>query len=147
MAGSYPAPRSPPPSCAPGCRVIGAEPTGADDAYRSLQAGRILPSVDPRTIADGLHTSLGELTFPVIRERVESIVTVSEQAIVAAMRLVWERMKIIIEPSSAVPVAALLEKRDQVGGKKIGVILSGGNVDLANALALMAAPAAATATA
>ena len=113
-----------------GVRVIGAEPTGADDAYRSLQAGRILPSVDPRTIADGLLTSLGELTYPVIRERVESIVTVSEQAIVAAMRLVWERMKIIIEPSSAVPVAALLEKRDQVGGKKIGVILSGGNVDL-----------------
>ena len=110
--------------------MIGAEPAGADDAYRSMQAGRILPSVDPRTIADGLLTSLGELTYPVIRERVESIVTVSEQAIVAAMRLVWERMKIIIEPSSAVPVAALLEKREQVGGRRIGVILSGGNVDL-----------------
>ena len=114
----------------PGLRVIGAEPAGADDAYRSMQAGRILPSVDPRTIADGLLTSLGELTYPVIRERVESIVTVSEQAIVAAMRLVWERMKIIIEPSSAVPVAALLEKREQVGGRRIGVIVSGGNVDL-----------------
>ena len=113
-----------------GVRVIGTEPAGADDAYRSMQAGRILPSVDPRTIADGLLTSLGELTYPVIRERVESIVTVSEQAIVSAMRLVWERMKIIIEPSSAVPVAALLEKRDQVGGQKIGIILSGGNVDL-----------------
>jgi len=114
----------------PGVRVVGAEPAGADDAYRSLQAGRILPSVDPRTIADGLLTSLGELTFPILRERVERIVTVSEQAIVAAMRLVWERMKIIIEPSSAVPVAALLEKRDEVSGKRVGVILSGGNVDL-----------------
>jgi threonine dehydratase len=114
----------------PGIRIIAAEPAGADDAYRSIQAGRILPSVDPRTIADGLLTSLGELTFPVVRDRVEAIVTVSEQAIIAAMRLVWERMKIIIEPSSAVPVAALLEKRDQVGGRRIGVILSGGNVDL-----------------
>jgi threonine dehydratase len=114
----------------PGLRVLGAEPAGADDAYRSLQAGRILPSVDPRTVADGLLTSLGELTFAVLRERVESIVTVSEQAILAAMRLVWERMKIIIEPSSAVPVAALYEKRDQVRGRRIGVILSGGNVDL-----------------
>jgi threonine dehydratase len=114
----------------PGVRVIGAEPAGADDAYRSMQEGRIVPSVDPRTIADGLMTSLGELTYPVIKERVESIVTVSEQSIVAAMRLVWERMKIIIEPSSAVPVAALLEKREQVGGRRIGVIISGGNVDL-----------------
>jgi threonine dehydratase len=114
----------------PGIRVIGTEPAGADDAYRSLQAGRILPSVDPRTIADGLLTSLGELTFPVLRDRVEAIVTVSEQAIIDGMRLVWERMKIIIEPSAAVPVAALLEKREQVGGRRIGVILSGGNVDL-----------------
>jgi len=114
----------------PGIRVIGAEPAGADDAYRSLQAGRILPSNDPRTIADGLLTSLGELTFPVLQERVEAIVTVGEQAIIAAMRLVWERMKIIIEPSSAVPVAALIEKREQVGGRRIGVIVSGGNVDL-----------------
>jgi threonine dehydratase len=115
---------------APGIRIIAAEPAGADDAYRSIQAGRILPSVDPRTIADGLLTSLGELTFPVVRDRVEAIVTVSEQAIIAAMRLVWERMKIIIEPSAAVAVAALLEKREQVGGQRIGVILSGGNVDL-----------------
>jgi threonine dehydratase len=114
----------------PGVRIIAAEPAGADDAYRSIAAGRILPSVDPRTIADGLLTSLGELTFPVVRDRVEAIVTVSEQAIIAAMRLVWERMKIIIEPSSAVPVAALLEKREQVGGRRIGIILSGGNVDL-----------------
>ena len=114
----------------PGVRIIAAEPAGADDAYRSIAAGHILPSVDPRTIADGLLTSLGELTFPVVRDRVEAIVTVSEQAIIAAMRLVWERMKIIIEPSSAVPVAALLEKREQVGGRRIGIILSGGNVDL-----------------
>ncbi len=116
---------------APGCRVIAGEPAGADDAARSLAAGRIIPSVEPRTIADGLLTSLGELTFPIIRDLVADIVTVSEDEIVAALRLVWERMKIIIEPSSAVPVAVLLAHRDRVPGERVGVILSGGNVDLA----------------
>lgn len=110
----------------PNTRVIGAEPEGADDAQRSLRAGHVIPQANPRTIADGLRTSLGSLTFPIIHERVDDIVTVSEDAIVAAMRLVWERMKIVIEPSAAVPVAALLEKL----GKRVAVILSGGNVDL-----------------
>ncbi len=110
--------------------VIGAEPEGADDAYRSLEAGKILPSVNPQTIADGLRTSLGDLTFPIIRQRVERIVTVSEEAIIAAMRFVWERTKIIIEPSSAVAVAVLWEQKLDLAGLRVGVILSGGNVDL-----------------
>ena len=90
----------------PATRVVGTEPAAADDAARSLAAGRILPAVPPATIADGLLTSLGELTFAIIRDHVERIVTVDEAAIVEAMRAVWERMKILIEPSSAVPVAA-----------------------------------------
>jgi threonine dehydratase len=115
---------------APGTRVIAAEPAGADDAYRSLQAGHILPSVHPKTIADGLLTSLGELTFAIIQQHVEQIVTVSEEAIIRAMRTVWERMKIIIEPSAAVPIGALLEQHIDLRGQRLGVILSGGNVDL-----------------
>jgi len=109
-------------------RVIGVEPEAADDARRSLEAGVILPSNDPKTIADGLRTSLGEIPFEVAKKRLRAIVTVSEEAIARAMRLVWERMKIIIEPSSAVPVAAVLEGK--IPGDRIGVILSGGNVDL-----------------
>ncbi len=115
---------------APRPRVIAAEPAGADDAARSLAAGRIIPSVDPATIADGLLTSLGELTFAVIRERVAAIWTVGEEDIVRAMRLVWERMKIIIEPSAAVPLAALLARPGALADLRVGVILSGGNVDL-----------------
>jgi threonine dehydratase len=111
-------------------KVIGTEPEGADDAYRSLKAGKIIPMEKPDTIADGLLTSLGELTFAVISKDVHEIITVSEAAIVSAMRHVWERMKILIEPSSAVPVAALLEKKLDITGKRAGVILSGGNVDL-----------------
>ena len=114
----------------PGIRVIAGEPEGADDAFRSLAEGRILPSLDPRTIADGLLTALGELTFPVIRDRVERIVTVSEPGIIAAMRFIWERAKLVIEPSSAVPLAVLWERRIDLAGLKVGVILSGGNVDL-----------------
>jgi threonine dehydratase len=110
-------------------RVIGVEPEAADDARRSLEAGRIIPSEDPKTIADGLRTSLGEIPFAVARDRVAGIVTVSEDAIASAMRVVWERMKIVIEPSSAVPVAALLAGK--VTGARVGVVLSGGNVDLA----------------
>ncbi|WP_437948252.1 pyridoxal-phosphate dependent enzyme [Sorangium sp. So ce296] len=109
-------------------RTVGAEPQAADDAARSLREGKILPSNDPITIADGLRTSLGELTFGVLRERGVEIVTVGEEDIVKAMRVVWERMKILIEPSSAVPVAAVLLRK--VEGARIGVILSGGNVDL-----------------
>jgi threonine dehydratase len=112
--------------------VIATEPERADDAYRSFRAGRIIPTTTPDTIADGLRTSLGDLTFPIIRAHVKDIVTVREEAIVTAMRYIWERMKIIIEPSSAVPVGALLTKRGELTGERIGVILSGGNVDLAN---------------
>lgn len=114
----------------PNTRVLGTEPKNADDACRSLRAGRILPSEDPDTIADGLRTSLGDLTFPIIQEYVNDILTVSEEGIISAMRYIWERMKIIVEPSSAVPLGALLSNRTASSGKRIGVILSGGNVDL-----------------
>jgi threonine dehydratase len=114
----------------PRIRVLGAEPEMADDAFRSLQAGRILPSENPCTIADGLLTSLGTLTFSIIQENVEQIATVSEAGIIAAMKFIWERAKIIIEPSAAVPVAALWERKIDLSGQRVGVILSGGNVDL-----------------
>jgi threonine dehydratase len=113
-----------------GIRVIAGEPEMADDAYRSMQAGEIVPSVGPKTIADGLLTSLGTLTFPIIQQRVEQIVTVSEQGIVDTMKFVWERVKIVIEPSSAVAVGVLWERKIDLRGLKVGVILSGGNVDL-----------------
>ena len=113
-----------------GTIVIGCEPAGADDAYRSFYSGKFVPSVNPKTIADGLLTSLGKYTFPIIREFVSDIVTVEEATIIEAMRLVYERMKIIIEPSSAVPLATLLENKVDVTGKKVGIIFSGGNVDL-----------------
>lgn len=111
-------------------RVIGAEPAAADDARRSLASGRILPSGNPRTIADGLRTSLGERSFAVIRERVERIVTADEAEIVDALQRIWERLKIVIEPSCAVPAACLLNGQIATRGQRIGVILSGGNVDL-----------------
>ena len=114
----------------PEVRVIAGEPKGADDAFRSVRDGRIYPSENPRTVADGLRTSLGTLTFPIIRRYVERIVTVEEESIVAAMRHIWERMKILIEPSAAVPLAAILEGGIEISGKRIGVILSGGNLDL-----------------
>jgi len=114
----------------PNVQVIAAEPAGADDAFRSFYSKTLVPSVGPKTIADGLLTSLGSLTFPIILNNVDEIVTVSEESIVAAMRMIWERMKIIIEPSSAVPLAAILENKVDVKGKKVGIILSGGNVDL-----------------
>ena len=114
----------------PNARVIAAEPAGADDAFRSYYSKTLHPSVSPKTIADGLLTSLGSLTFPIILNEVDQIATVSEESIVSAMRMIWERMKIIIEPSSAVPLAAILENKVDVKGKKVGIILSGGNVDL-----------------
>lgn len=114
----------------PETRVIAGEPLGADDAYRSLREGRIVPSVDPKTIADGLLTSLGERNFPIIQENVERIITIGESAIVHAMRTVWERMKMIIEPSSAVPLAVVLENPELFSGQRVGIIVSGGNVDL-----------------
>ena len=114
----------------PGAKVIAAEPAGADDAFRSFYSKIFQPSVAPKTIADGLLTSLGSLTFPIILNEVDQIVTVSEESIVAATRMIWERMKIIIEPSSALPLAAILENKLDVKGQKVGIILSGGNVDL-----------------
>lgn len=114
----------------PSAKIIAAEPSGADDAYRSFISRQLVPSVNPKTIADGLLTSLGSLTFPVIIDRVFKIITVSEEAIIQAMALTWERMKIIIEPSSAVPLAAVLENKGEFAGQRIGIIISGGNVSL-----------------
>jgi threonine dehydratase len=111
-------------------KVIGCEPAMADDAQRSLRAGHVIPQVAPRTIADGLRTSLGDLTFAIISACVADIVTVAEESIVAAMRLAWDVLKVVIEPSSAVPLAVLLERKLPVRGKKVGVILTGGNADL-----------------
>lgn len=116
----------------PRTRVFAAEPLGADDAARSLAAGRILPQTDPRTLADGLRTSLGEHTWPVLRDLVEAVVTVGEDEIVAAMRLIWERLKVVTEPSGAVSLAAVrrpaIQARPELA--RLGVVLSGGNVDL-----------------
>ncbi|MBN1504029.1 MAG: pyridoxal-phosphate dependent enzyme, partial [Candidatus Eisenbacteria bacterium] len=114
----------------PRTTVLAAEPERADDACRSLRAGRIIPVEHPDTIADGLRTSLGSLTFPIIRECVSDILTVSEDSIVSAMRLIWERMKIVVEPSASVPLAAIMTHAGPFSGKRVGVILSGGNVDL-----------------
>jgi len=115
----------------PGIRIFAAEPAGADDAARSKRAGVRIPQTAPDTIADGLLTSLGELTWPVLRDRVEEVVTVSEDEIREAMRLAWERAKLLIEPSAAVAVAAVLSERFRAlgGMARVGVILSGGNVD------------------
>ena len=114
----------------PNARVIAAEPAGADDAFRSFYSQTLHPSVSPKTMADGLLTSLGSLTFTIVLGNVDQVVTVSEEGIVTAMRMIWERMKIIIEPSSAVPFAAILANKLDIKDKKIGIILSGGNVDL-----------------
>lgn len=117
----------------PAIRVIGAEPAQADDAYQSFKKGERVTDVVPNTIADGLRTTVGKLTFSVIKNQVDDIVTVSEDSIIQAMKLIWSRLKIIIEPSCAVPVAALLEKKvDLSANPSIGIILTGGNVDLDN---------------
>jgi len=113
-----------------GARVIGCEPAGADDAYRSLASAERITDFVPHTIADGLRTPLGELNFDIMRRLIDSIVLVSEEEIIRAMRFVWERMKLIIEPSSAVAVAPLLSGKIGGDDERIGVILSGGNVDL-----------------
>lgn len=119
----------------PKTKVIAGEPAGADDAFRSLQSGKIEPS-QSNTIADGLLTTLGDKTFPIIKENVDRVITVTDAEIVEAMRLIWERMKMIIEPSCAVPFAGLLKEKPAFAGKKVGIILSGGNVDLEKALKL-----------
>jgi threonine dehydratase len=119
----------------PKTNVIAAEPAGADDAFRSLQTGTIQPSINPNTICDGLKTSLGDKTFSIIQKYVHSIITVEDEFIIQAMRLIWERMKIVVEPSAAVTLALLIKDRHK-GTKaqrhKVGIILSGGNVDLGN---------------
>jgi threonine dehydratase len=120
----------------PGTLVIAGEPSGSDDAYRSLKSGKI-EQAQSNTIADGLLTTLGDKTFPIIQQHVKEIITVTDEEIIEALRLVWERMKIIIEPSCAVPLAALLKEKERFAGKRIGIILSGGNVDLEKALKLM----------
>ena len=114
----------------PGIRVIGVEPAGADDAARSLHAGRIVPVDHPNTIADGLRATVGERPFAEIRRLVEDITTVTDAAIVRAMRQLWEVMKIVVEPSGAVPYAALLDAPPALRGRRIGIIVSGGNLDL-----------------
>jgi threonine dehydratase len=114
----------------PSTKVIAGEPALADDAFRSLQRGSIQPASPPTSIADGLLTSLGDKTFPIIKENVKEVITVTDEEIIAAMRLIWERLKIIIEPSCAVPFAALLKDKSQFKNKKVGIILTGGNVDL-----------------
>nr|WP_299073733.1 pyridoxal-phosphate dependent enzyme [uncultured Allomuricauda sp.] len=115
-----------------GCKVIGGEPFEVDDAYRSLQSGVIESNKGMNTIADGLKTQLGDINFPIIQEDVERIIRVTEKEIVESMRLIWERMKIVCEPSSAVALAALLKEKEFFKNKKIGIIISGGNVDLGN---------------
>lgn len=116
----------------PSVTVIGAEPKAADDAYRSLQHGAILGNDTIDTIADGLRTNLGPKTFDILSQHLDQIITVSEERIIEAMRLIWERMKIIIEPSCAVPLAAVLTAPQLFANKKVGLILTGGNVDVSN---------------
>lgn len=110
--------------------VIAGEPELANDAYRSMQSGKIEPASPPNSIADGLLTSLGDKTFPIIHENVREIITVTEEEIIAAMRIIWERLKIIIETSCAVPFAAVMKDKGKFANKKVGIIFSGGNVDL-----------------
>jgi threonine dehydratase len=114
----------------PGIQVMAAEPEAADDAARSFRSGRIEPQEKTTTIADGLRTSLGDRTFPIIHTLVDDVVTVSEIGIVAAMRQIWEVMKIVVEPSGAVPYAAVREGKLPVTGRRVGLIISGGNLDL-----------------
>jgi len=114
------------------CKVIGAEPFEVDDAYRSLKSGKLETNETTNTIADGLKTQLGDKNFPLIQKYVDRIIRVTEEEIVTAMQFIWERMKIVIEPSSAVAFAALLKEKDKFNGKKVGIIISGGNVDLKN---------------
>jgi len=114
------------------CKVVGGEPYEADDAYRSFHSGEIESNRTTNTIADGLKTVLGDKTFPIIKKHVHDIIRVTEDEIVIAMRLIWERLKIIVEPSSAVALAALIREKDNYHGQRIGIIITGGNVDLNN---------------
>lgn len=117
--------------------VIAGEPAGSDDTYRSLKSGKI-EQAQSQTIADGLLTTVGDKTFPIIHDLVKEVITVSEEEIVSAMRLIWERLKLVVEPSAAVPLASVLKSKEKFKGKRIGIILSGGNVDLEKAAKLFA---------
>lgn len=114
----------------PQLQVVGTEPAGADDAARSFRAGQRMPLTQVDTIADGLRAPIGELNFAIMREHVDNVVTVSEAAIIAAMRLIWEAVKIVIEPSAAVPYAAILENKIAVANRRVGIVITGGNMDL-----------------
>jgi len=114
----------------PNCKIIGAEPENASDAFQSIKEGKIMPSINPDTIADGLRSQLGDQNFPILHELLDQIILVSEEGIKQAMRIVWERMKIIIEPSSAVTLTAIFSRPELFEGKKVGLIITGGNVSL-----------------
>lgn len=116
----------------PATKVIAGEPAGADDAWQSLQTGKLVSLPNPNTVADGLRTSLSEKTFSIIQARVQEIIRVQDEEIINAMRLIWERMKLVIEPSAAVPLAAMIQNKERWAGQNIGLILTGGNVDLEN---------------
>jgi len=118
-------------------KVYASEPRGGDDAYRSYQSGKIVKNQEVQTIADGLRTNICSRTFTIIKEHVDGIVTVSDREIINAMRLLWERMKIVVEPSGAVSLAGVLNKDIPVSGKRVGVILSGGNIDLGGFFGLL----------
>ena len=118
----------------PSTVVLAGEPTGSDDAFRSLQSGKI-EQAQSKTIADGLLTTLGDKTFPIIRENVKEIITVTDDEIIAAMKMIWEKLKVVTEPSAAVPFAAVLKQKEKFAGKKVALILSGGNVDFRKMLA------------
>ncbi|HAA16561.1 MAG TPA: serine dehydratase, partial [Cytophagales bacterium] len=116
----------------PTTEVIGGEPTGADDAFRSFSSGNLVGNESVNTICDGLRASLGQKPFSIIQEHLTDIVTVTDKEVVHAMRLIWERMKIVIEPSCAVPFAVVLKNTERFAGKRLGIILTGGNVDVTN---------------
>ena len=116
----------------PEIEVLAAEPAGADDAFRSFGLGRLIPQTNPKTIADGLLTSLGQRNFPIIQRHVDTIVTVEEESIVRAMQLQWSRLKSVVEPSGAVSFAAVLEHPERFRGRRVGLVISGGNLDLSN---------------
>jgi threonine dehydratase len=118
-------------SLQPACQVIGAEPAGADDAYRSFHSGQRVTEHIPESIADGLLTTLGVANFNILRHSVDTILRVEEQQIIDAMQLIWSRLKLVVEPSAAVPLAAVMAHRSQFAGRHVAIILSGGNVDLA----------------
>lgn len=111
-------------------KVIAAEPEGANDAYKSWNSGTLIPSINPNTIGDGLLTSLGEINFEIIKKYLHNILTANDEQAIQALKLIWERMKILIEPSSAFPLAVLIANKQIFAGKKVGIIVSGGNVDI-----------------